>query len=161
MREIVDGALARTGPAASLADVRIDVSCPDDELLVTGDRRQLVSALANLVDNGVKYSESGGVVEMSVTADADAVRFVVRDHGIGIPVADQEKVFERFYRVDRARRRDTGGTGLGLAIVRHVALNHKGTVELTSVEGEGATFTLTIPLRAVGEPSPSGDGGVG
>ena len=158
VREIVDGALARTGPAATLAEVRIDVTCPDDELLVTGDRRQLVSALANLLDNGVKYSESGGVVETSVTADADAVRFVVRDHGVGIPVADQEKVFERFYRVDRARRRDTGGTGLGLAIVRHVALNHDGTVELASVEGEGATFTLTIPRRAIGD-GPSADGG--
>ena len=153
VREIVDGALARTGPAAALAEVRVDVSLPDEPSSVAGDRRQLVSALANLVDNGVKYSESGGVVEVSVSADADAVRFVVRDHGAGIPVADQEKVFERFYRVDRARRRDTGGTGLGLAIVRHVALNHDGTVELTSVEGEGATFTLTIPRRFGEGPS--------
>jgi two-component system sensor histidine kinase SenX3 len=88
-------------------------------------------------------------------ADASGtVRFVVRDHGIGIPEADRDRVFERFYRVDRARRRDTGGTGLGLAIVRHVAINHGGDVDVSSREGEGSAFTLRLP-PAQPEPAPA------
>ena len=82
---------------------------------------------------------------MRRTVDAHIVRFEVTDHGIGIPTKDQGRIFERFYRVDRARRRDTGGTGLGLAIVRHVAINHSGSIEVASHEGEGATFALSIP----------------
>jgi two-component system sensor histidine kinase SenX3 len=83
-----------------------------------------------------------------------AVRFVVRDHGIGIPEADRDRVFERFYRVDRARRRDTGGTGLGLAIVRHVAINHGGDVDVSSREGEGSAFTLRLPPAQPEQPAP-------
>jgi len=79
-------------------------------------------------------------------------RLVVSDEGIGIPRRDLERVFERFYRVDRARSRDTGGTGLGLAIVRHVASNHGGEIEVESREGEGSTFALTLP---VGDPASS------
>ncbi len=143
--EVVADALERTAPAAELTGAQIEVRMPDASVVVSGDRRQLVSALGNLIDNAVKYSGPGGTVEVSVDTTGRGVRFVVRDHGIGIPGADQVRIFERFYRVDRARRRDTGGTGLGLAIVRHVALNHGGTVEVSSTEGEGATFTLTIP----------------
>lgn len=143
--EVVADALERTAPAAELTGAQIEVRMPDASVVVSGDRRQLVSALGNLIDNAVKYSGPGGAVEVSVDTTGRGVRFVVRDHGIGIPGADQVRIFERFYRVDRARRRDTGGTGLGLAIVRHVALNHGGTVEVSSTEGEGATFTLTIP----------------
>lgn len=157
--DLLEAALDRTASAAALADVRVEVTCPDDQLLVAGDRRQLVSAIANLVDNGVKYSDPGGVVEARVDADPEVVRFVIRDRGTGIPAADQTKVFERFYRVDRSRRRDTGGTGLGLAIVRHVALNHGGTIELSSVEGEGSTFTLTIPRREIADRRSSESGG--
>ena len=73
------------------------------------------------------------------------VRLAVHDHGMGIPAADLDRIFERFYRVDRGRSRETGGTGLGLAIVRHVAVNHAGAVEVVSREGEGATFTLVLP----------------
>lgn len=143
--EVVADALERTAPAAELTGVRVDVRTPAEPEVVAGDRRQLVSALGNLVDNAIKYSEPGGVVEVSVDALEGAVRFVVRDHGIGIPGSEHVRIFERFHRVDRARRRDTGGTGLGLSIVRHVALNHGGTVEVSSTEGEGATFTLTVP----------------
>jgi len=86
---------------------------------------------------------------VSTGTDGVTVTISVTDHGIGIPPRDLERIFERFYRVDRARSRSTGGTGLGLAIVRHVAANHGGSVRVTSVEGEGSTFTLSLPTLAV------------
>jgi two-component system sensor histidine kinase SenX3 len=102
--------------------------------------------VANLVENGVKYSDPGAPVEVSARTDGMWVDIVVRDRGIGIPARDLDRIFERFYRVDRARSRETGGTGLGLAIVRHVATNHGGSVSVSSQEGGGSTFTLRIPV---------------
>ena len=116
------------------------------DLCMVGDSRQLASALSNLVDNAIKYSEDGAVIELSATNDDCCVAVAVADRGMGIPAADLDRIFERFYRVDRARSRGTGGTGLGLAIVRHVATNHGGEVTVSSREGEGSTFTLRIPL---------------
>ncbi|MBS1848236.1 MAG: phosphate signaling complex protein PhoU [Actinobacteria bacterium] len=147
--ELADAAVERTWSAAELAGVRVEIDVPAGDVPVHGDRRQLVSALTNLIDNAIKYSERDGTVTVRVEVGDRHVAFIVRDHGIGIPGADQVKIFERFHRVDRARRRDTGGTGLGLSIVRHVALNHHGTIEVDSVEGEGATFTLSIPSASV------------
>jgi two-component system sensor histidine kinase SenX3 len=116
-----------------------------DRVHVLGDRRQLSSAIGNLLENAVKYSESGGEVWLSgAPGSGGCVDVTVRDRGIGIPARDHDRIFERFYRVDRARSRDTGGTGLGLAIVRHVATNHGGEVHVQSVEGEGSTFTLRV-----------------
>ena len=117
-------------------------------LAVVGDRRQLVSATYNLLENAVKYSDPGSVVEVRARTDGRWIDLSVADHGIGIPRRDLERVFERFYRVDRARSRETGGTGLGLAIVRHVASNHAGEVRVESLEGEGSTFTLRLPVGA-------------
>jgi two-component system sensor histidine kinase SenX3 len=149
--DVLAAAIDRTQPAAELREVTLHVELPDPDAATWGDRRQLVSAVANLVDNAVKYSDPGGDVEMLGEVDAaGGVRFVVRDHGIGIPEHDRDRVFERFYRVDRARRRDTGGTGLGLAIVRHVAINHGGDVEVSSREGEGSAFTLHLPPAQAG-----------
>jgi two-component system sensor histidine kinase SenX3 len=105
-----------------------------------------VSAIANLIDNAVKYSDAGSAVQVRVRTEPDWVDIDVEDHGLGIPQRDRERVFERFYRVDRARSRDTGGTGLGLAIVRHVASNHAGEVQLQTEVGEGSTFTLRLPV---------------
>jgi len=93
----------------------------------------------------VKYSDPGTAVDVAAHTDGEWVDIVVRDHGIGIPARDLDRIFERFYRVDRARSRETGGTGLGLAIVRHVATNHGGKVAVTSREGEGSTFVLRLP----------------
>jgi two-component system sensor histidine kinase SenX3 len=112
---------------------------------VVGDRSQLVSAVANLLDNAVKYSEPGSPVEVRTRRVDGSVEIEVEDHGIGIPSRDLDRIFERFYRVDRARSRDTGGTGLGLAIVRHVVNNHDGSVRVDSHEGDGSTFTLVLP----------------
>jgi two-component system, OmpR family, sensor histidine kinase SenX3 len=149
---VVAQAVERIRPVADHRGVGIDVSEAPRRLSIVGDRRQLVSALHNLLENAVKYSDDGATVEVRVRAVADgggsdgtSVEISVRDYGIGIPARDLERIFERFYRVDRARARDTGGTGLGLAIVRHVATNHRGDVRVESREGEGSTFTLCLP----------------
>lgn len=138
-------AVERAAAAAEHRGIAIDLQEPSHRIEVLGDRRQLVSAVFNLLDNALKYSQPGSAVTVSAATDGSDVRLVVSDRGIGIPRRDLERVFERFYRVDRARARDTGGTGLGLAIVRHVASNHGGTVEVDSREGEGSTFTLVVP----------------
>jgi two-component system sensor histidine kinase SenX3 len=98
------------------------------------------------LDNAIKYSDAGSSVDVSADVVGPDVVVAVRDHGIGIPARDLERIFERFYRVDRARSRTTGGTGLGLAIVRHVAAVHGGSVTVDSVEGEGSTFRFRLPL---------------
>ena len=115
--------------------------------MLAADRRQLVSALANLLDNALTYSDPGSVVRVRSEPTENGVELAVIDHGIGIPARDLERIFERFYRVDRARSRETGGTGLGLAVVRHVATNHGGDVVVSSREGEGSSFTLRLPVR--------------
>jgi two-component system sensor histidine kinase SenX3 len=138
-------ALDRVRHLALARDIDVVVAEPSRRMTVVGDRRQLASALGNLIENAVKYSDAGTTVEVSAVTDGRMVDIVVRDHGIGIPARDLDRIFERFYRVDRARSRETGGTGLGLAIVRHVATNHGGTVSVTSVEGEGSMFTLRLP----------------
>jgi two-component system sensor histidine kinase SenX3 len=135
----------RVRPAAEQRGIEIRVEAPPARLTVVGDRRQLVSAVTNLLDNAVKYSEPGSTIEARARTDGTWVDVTVRDHGIGIPRRDLERIFERFYRVDRARSRETGGTGLGLAIVRHVASNHRGEVRVQSREGVGSTFTLRLP----------------
>ncbi len=126
---------------------------PDIEIFC--DPRQMRSALVNLVDNAIKYSGPAQPVEIGACVVGDRIAFVVRDHGIGIPTRDLERIWERFYRVDRARSRDTGGTGLGLAIVRHVTQAHGGEVTVQSREGEGSTFTLYIPLAAGAPRAPA------
>ncbi len=138
-------AVERATTAAEQRDITIDLVEPSRRLELIGDRRQLVSAVFNLLDNAIKYSSEGSSVVVSATTDGDSVSLSVADRGIGIPRRDLERIFERFYRVDRARSRDTGGTGLGLAIVRHVASNHGGEVRVDSREGEGTTFTLVMP----------------
>jgi two-component system sensor histidine kinase SenX3 len=142
---VIAEAVDRTRPAAELSSVRLVVREPSRRVTVVGDRRQLVSAIANLFDNAVKYSEPGAEVTVRTHSDGVWVHVAIEDQGIGIPARDLERIFERFYRVDRARSRDTGGTGLGLAIVRHVVQNHEGEVTVTSREGEGSTFTLQLP----------------
>ena len=151
-------AIERIRTAAEQHDVGLEFHEPELAHVVVGDRRQLVSAVHALLENAVVYSAPGDVVRVSVeraeatTTDegevvGPVVRVVVRDEGIGIPSKDLERIFERFYRVDPGRARETGGTGLGLSIVRHVAQNHGGTVIVDSREGEGSTFTLELPVN--------------
>jgi signal transduction histidine kinase len=148
---LVAEAVEAVQSAADSAGVPLRIDPRPPELELECDHRQLRSALVNLLDNAIKYSGPGQAVEIGATVDGDRVALTVRDHGIGIPTRDLERIFERFYRVDRARSRDTGGTGLGLSIVRHVAQAHGGEVTVVSREGEGSTFTLSIP-RANGGP---------
>ena len=145
---VVAEAIERIRPAAEQAGIDLVVREPNRRLAVFGDRRQLASAIYNLLDNAVKYSDAGSAVEVFAATDGREIEISVRDHGIGIPARDLERVFERFYRVDQARSRQTGGTGLGLAIVRHVTQNHDGSVRVESRPGEGSTFILCLPTAS-------------
>jgi two-component system, OmpR family, sensor histidine kinase SenX3 len=124
---------------------------------VRGDVRQLVTALGNLVDNAVRYAPEGTRVSvatsLSGTPPTAVAELSVTDEGPGIGQAERDRIFERFYRVDAARSRDTGGTGLGLSIVKHVAAGHGGEATVWSAEGTGSTFTLRLPAAAVSEES--------
>ena len=144
LRQLLDDSVDRVHSAASARGISVRVDKCDDGR-VRCDPTQVISALANLLDNAVKYSDEGEGVEISGRINGAKVVIEVRDHGIGIPSRDLERVFERFYRVDRARSRETGGTGLGLSIVRHVAAAHDGVISVESVEGEGSTFRLVLP----------------
>jgi two-component system, OmpR family, sensor histidine kinase SenX3 len=149
-------AIERIRTAAEQRDVKVISKESEGTVVVIGDRRQLVSAVHALLENAVTYSPTDGEVTITVersdrsadpeVAEGPIVRITVTDQGIGIPAKDLERIFERFYRVDPGRARQTGGTGLGLSIVRHVAQNHGGQVTVTSREGEGSTFTLDLPL---------------
>ncbi|CAN5401760.1 ATP-binding protein [soil metagenome] len=157
--DIIRCAIERGEALAEQRAIRITVldsvldpgRCPHPAPRVTGDRRQLISAVGNLVENAVKYSEPAGQVQIRSRIEGPWVEFMVADQGVGIPARDLDRIFERFYRVDKARSRGTGGSGLGLAIVRHVATNHGGEVLVSSLEGEGSTFVLRIP-HGVSEP---------
>ena len=112
---------------------------------MVGNKDQLVTAVNNLVDNAIAYSPEHTRVAVGVREREDAVEITVTDQGIGIPEDEQARIFERFYRVDPARSRQTGGTGLGLSIVKHIAASHRGTVSVWSSHGAGSTFTLRLP----------------
>jgi two-component system sensor histidine kinase SenX3 len=148
---VVDRVLAeavdRTRTTAQASSITLTVT-GDTGLRLRGNEQQLVTAVVNLLDNAVSYSGEGSTVTITARAVGNTVEISVADEGIGIPEKDLERVFERFYRSDPARSRATGGTGLGLAIVKHVATNHGGTVQVSSVEGLGATFTLRLPIAA-------------
>jgi len=145
LNEVVSEAIDRAQPLATRQGVAIECEKSKNAALMNGDHFQLVSAVSNVVDNAVKYSDHGDLVTVTVTSTDGAVEVHVKDQGIGIPMASLERIFERFYRVDRARSRGTGGTGLGLSIVRHVVTNHGGEVNVRSREGEGSTFILRFP----------------
>ena len=155
---IVADAIERIRTAAEQHEVKITFDEPETNQVVFGDRRQLTSALHALLENAVVYSPQDGTVEITISrvdahlselgeAIGPSVHVEILDHGVGIPAKDLARIFERFYRVDPGRARETGGTGLGLSIVRHVAQNHGGAVLVDSREGEGSTFTLELPLN--------------
>jgi two-component system sensor histidine kinase SenX3 len=143
---VVKQALERSELKAEAAGIAVTTDHPSG-LEVLGDQSLLVTALANLVENAIAYSPPGAPVSVSRSLRGDVVSIAVTDRGIGIAKEDQERVFERFFRVDKARSRATGGTGLGLAIAKHVAANHNGSISLWSKPGTGSTFTLNIPAH--------------
>jgi two-component system sensor histidine kinase SenX3 len=138
-------AVERVQSAAEQRKITIELHEPDPPVYVLGDRRQLVSAIHSLLENAVTFSYENGIIRVTGSQADGEVHLSVADAGVGIPARDLERIFERFYRVDHGRSRETGGTGLGLSIVRHVASNHQGRVEVASREGEGSTFTLILP----------------
>lgn len=144
--EIIAAAVRRTALLAEQSGITVTVDC-DDSLMVEGDRSLLITAVSNLISNAVNYSPEQTPVSVSSSLiDPDTVAIRVTDRGIGISLADQERIFERFFRVDKARSRSTGGTGLGLAIVKHVIANHRGAIKIWSRPGTGSTFTLELPV---------------
>jgi len=145
--QVVQEAVDRARTTADAKQVRLSVG-GSSGLTVFGQHDLLVTAVRNLVDNAVAYSNEASHVGVGVRLVDDIVEIAVVDEGIGISKSDQERVFERFYRVDPARSRETGGTGLGLSIVKHVAADHGGDVTVWSQPGRGSTFTLRLPRAA-------------
>ena len=144
--ELVQDVCASLAAKAEAQNVTLENKV-DPEVMVDADVRRLEQMLTNLIDNAIKFSREHSTVVIS-HEDGIRDRILVRDNGDGIPAQHLERLFERFYRVDRARSRDMGGTGLGLAIVKHIALLHGGEVTVTSELGKGSTFTIHLPQKA-------------
>jgi signal transduction histidine kinase len=129
---------------AKTKNIKIESELRD--FVIEGNRENIFRAVYNIVENAIKYSPKGGKVFLEINGD-DFVRINVRDHGIGIPEDEIDKIFERFYRVDKTRARKTGGSGLGLSIVMEIIKQHKGNIEVKSKVGEGSLFIISLPYK--------------
>ena len=145
VQSIISEAVDSTKIAAEQKQISVTIGDASEAAEVFGDEPQLVTALSNLISNAIRYSPTNTRVGVGVRTINDMVEISVTDQGPGIPSSDVERIFERFYRIDPARSRDTGGTGLGLAIVKHVCANHGGECVVWSELGQGSTFTLRFP----------------
>jgi two-component system sensor histidine kinase SenX3 len=152
LNEVVLEALDRNEQLAANRKIRL-ISEQATALEVFGNKEMLITAVKNLVENAITYSDQGTSVGIGCTARDSVAEIVVTDSGAGISPEDQQRIFERFYRADPSRSRDTGGTGLGLSIVKHVAKIHRGEIKLFSQIGVGSTFTLRIPLATAADPA--------
>ena len=146
LRELADDVVTRLTTLAASAGVTLESDGP--AVRVRGDGPRLTQALVNLVENAIKYTPGGGAVTVRTRAAPGEAAIVVRDDGIGIASADRERIFDRFYRADRSRSRESGGSGLGLAICWEIAVAHGGRIEVESEEGAGSTFILVLPAGA-------------
>ena len=147
LRGAIDSAVSTCARAAADRKISVQIECPYD-VSAKFNPQLLEQALVNLIDNAIKYSDPGSYILISVETLERQVRIAVKDHGCGIAAEHIPRLFERFYRVDKARSRALGGTGLGLAIVKHIVLSHRGRVEVDSRMGEGSTFTICLPVPA-------------
>ena len=145
VKEIVREAVSQAQISSESRGIYVEIGEIADATVI-GDRDQLIAAAHNLIENAVNYSPEDTKVSVVAKRNHDIIEISVTDQGIGIAEEDQARIFERFYRVDPARSRETGGTGLGLSIVKHVALNHGGDVKVWSKPGVGSTFTLLLPI---------------
>ena len=145
INELIELILKRLRPIAAKRNIEL-VFDSYKPVIAEVDETKLTLALSNLVENAVKYNREGGWVHLSINTDHKYFYVKVEDNGIGIPQADQEHIFERFYRVDKSHSREIGGTGLGLAIARNAILMHRGVIKVYSEEGNGTTFTVRVPL---------------
>ena len=136
-------------PIAEKQNIEIIFDSEGKQINAEVDETKLTLALMNLVENAIKYNKPGGWVKVETDADYQFFTVKVSDNGIGIPEDSIEHIFERFYRVDKSHSREIGGTGLGLAITRNVILLHRGAIKATSIEGEGTSFLVRIPLKYV------------
>ncbi len=144
VRDLVERVLCDCGSRSEVKAIDLATDVPE-ALQAHADRDAVYQILVNLVDNAIRYTRPGGRVEVSAVGDKDSVAMKVSDTGIGIPAEELPRIFERFYRVDKARSRESGGTGLGLSIVKHLVDAHSGRIDVQSTPGEGTTFTVTLP----------------
>jgi two-component system phosphate regulon sensor histidine kinase PhoR len=146
LREVVTSSMQVLLPVSEDKNIIIESQVPDEPVMVLGDREALFQSVNNLLDNAIKYNSENGTVTLHLNIDGENAVIHVRDTGIGIEPLEQHRIFERFYRVDKARSRQLGGTGLGLSIVKHTALAHGGQLSVESIPGTGSTFQISIPL---------------
>jgi two-component system phosphate regulon sensor histidine kinase PhoR len=147
LRDTVNESFRTQHHAAETKRVDLHAGLPERPVTIEGDAEAMRELVDNLVSNAIKYTPSGGRVDVKLSAENGSAVLEVADTGIGIPPEEQSRVFERFYRVDKARSRQMGGTGLGLSIVKHVALAHGGSVSLKSASGRGSTFRVQLGLK--------------
>jgi len=153
--EVLATSMARLGPSAERKGLRFGVRTLDRNMRIDGDAEALSQIFDNLIDNAIKYTEPGQRVEVSLAREDGKVVFEVEDTGVGIPAEDLPRIFERFYRVDKARSRELGGTGLGLSIVRHLVHALGGEVKVRSQPGVGSVFTVALPVEQAKSESAS------
>ena len=147
LKPLVESVVASCQSAIAHRQLRVELALPE-ALAVHADADRLRQVLANLLDNAIKYNQAGGSIHVTAMPEGPMVRVAVSDTGIGIPPHDLPRVFERFYRVDKARSRELGGTGLGLSIVKHIVEAHGGVVSVDSRPGHGSAFSFTLPLAS-------------
>ena len=143
MFEIVKATVQSLEPEAESADVSINMT--GEQAVITGVPQLLGGIVYNLCDNAIKYNHKGGRVSINLKSSVNEVLLTVSDNGIGIPAEDQNRIFERFYRVDKSHSKEVGGTGLGLSIVKHSAKIHNAKISLESTVGKGTTITVRFP----------------
>src|SRR5208282_5476728 len=163
--QLVESCYETARHRAAEKELNLSLDLPEGLPDVAGDARRLQEVLQNLLDNAIQYTLPGGKIILSARPRNEEVVFTVSDTGIGIPTADQPRIFERFYRVDAARSREAGGTGLGLAIAKHLIEVQGGRVWVESEVGRGSQFHFSVPLfdsdHPISRPGPSGVGGRG
>jgi two-component system phosphate regulon sensor histidine kinase PhoR len=144
LKAVIDDQIASRAKALREREIQVTLDCP--QIHIQADRSRLGTALSNLIDNAIHYNKQRGEIRIAAAAQNGTVRLSVTDTGNGIPSEELPRIFERFYRVDKARSRDSGGTGLGLSIVKHAIESQGGSITVASKLGAGSTFTIQLPV---------------
>jgi len=147
LKEVIDEISMGFEQALAEKNQSLTVSAHGEDFSIQADRNKIEQVFANLIDNSVKYTKESGRIEISLYEEDQTIRVAVQDNGIGIPKEHRDRVFERFYRVDKARSRELGGTGLGLSIVKHIVLAHNGKISIESEPNRGTKVTVTFPKK--------------
>jgi two-component system phosphate regulon sensor histidine kinase PhoR len=145
LKGLIDEVVMGFGHSLAAKHQNLTIASVAGDFTIRGDRDKLEQVFVNLIDNATKYTEEGGQIKVQLADNGDSVIVTIEDNGIGIPKEDVERVFERFYRVDKARSREVGGTGLGLSIAKHIVLAHKGEICIDSESGKGTRVLVTLP----------------